>query len=88
MLNECWIATLLWIKIVFCAHFECNVALHVDTTTSANGTYEISQESAEDVFEDQMNVTKGLSEAPNQSSEDNNTNIPNSSPTSKGKTRT
>jgi hypothetical protein len=76
MLNECWIA-----------HFECNVALHVDTTTSADGTYEISQESAEDVSEDQMNVTKGLSEAPNQSSKDNNSNIPDSSPTSKGKPR-
>jgi hypothetical protein len=63
-------------------------ALHVDTTTSANGTYEISQESAEDIPEDQMNITKGLSEAPNQSSEDNNTNIPDSSPTSKGKPRT
>jgi hypothetical protein len=35
-----------------------------------------------------MNVTKGLSEAPNQSSEDNNTNIPDFSPTSKGKSRT
>jgi hypothetical protein len=65
MLNECWIATLSWIKIVLCAHFECNVALHVDTTTSANDTYKISQKSAEDIFEDQMNVTKGLSEAPN-----------------------
>jgi hypothetical protein len=54
-------------------------------TTSANGTYEISQKSAEDVPEDQVNVTKGLSEAPNQSSEDNNTNIPDFSPTSKGK---
>jgi hypothetical protein len=87
MLNECWIATLSWIKIVLCAHFKCNVALHVDTTTSAYGTYEISQESAEDISEDQGNVTKGLSEAPNQSSEDNNTNIPDSSPTSKGKPR-
>jgi hypothetical protein len=57
-------------------------------TTSVNGTYKISQESAEDVSEDQMNVTKGLSEAPNQSLEDNNTNIPDSSPTSKGKPRT
>jgi hypothetical protein len=87
MLNECWIATLLWGKIVLCAHFECNVALHVDTITSVDGTYEISQESAEDISEDQMNVTKGLSAAPNQSSEDNNTNIPDSSPTSKGKPR-
>jgi hypothetical protein len=61
--------------------------LHIDTTTSANGTYKISQESAEDVSEDQMNVTKGLSEALNQSLEDNNTNIPDSSPTSNGKPR-
>jgi hypothetical protein len=69
----------------FMCTFECNVALHVDTTTSANGTYEVSQKSAEDIFEDQVNVTKGLSEAPNQSSEDNNTNILDSSPTNKGK---
>jgi hypothetical protein len=81
MLNECWIA------IVLCAHFKCNIALHVDTTTSANGTYEISQESAKNVSEDQVNITNGLSEALNQSSEDNNTNIPNFSPTSKGKPR-
>jgi hypothetical protein len=87
MLNECWIATLLWSKIVLCAHFECNVALHVDTTTSASSTYKISQESAEDAPEDQVNVTKDLSKAPNQSSEDNNTNIPDFSPTSKGKPR-
>jgi hypothetical protein len=87
MLIECWIATLLWSKIVLCAHFECNVALHVDTTTSANGTYKISPESTEDVSEDQVNVIKGLSEAPNQSLEDNNTNIPDSSPTIKGKPR-
>jgi hypothetical protein len=47
-----------------------------------------SQEFAENVSEDQVDVTKGLSEAPNQSSEDNNTNIPNFSPISKGKPRT
>jgi hypothetical protein len=88
MLSECWNATLSWSRIVLCAQFECNVALHVDTTTSANGTYKISQESAEDIPEDQVNVTKGLSEVPNQSSEDNNTNIPDFSPTSKGKPRT
>jgi hypothetical protein len=87
MLNECWIATLLWSKIVLCAHFECNVALHVVTTTSASSTYKISQESAEDAPEDQVNVTKDLSKAPNQSSEDNSTNIPDFSPTNKGKPR-
>jgi hypothetical protein len=86
MLNECWIAILLWSKIALCAPFECNVALHVDTTTSANGTYQISQESAEDFPEDQVNVTKDLSKAPNQSSED--LNFTDFSPTSKGKPRT
>jgi hypothetical protein len=86
MLNECWIATLLWSKVALCAHFECNIALHVDTTTSASSTYEISPESIEDVSEDQMNITKGLSEAPNQSSED--IDISDFSPTSKGKPRT
>jgi hypothetical protein len=86
MLNEFRIATLLWSKIALFAHFECNVALHVDTTTSANGTYEISQKSVEDVPEDQVNVTKGLSEAPNQSSED--LNFANFSPTSKGNPQT
>jgi hypothetical protein len=42
----------------------------------------------EDIPEDQVNVTKGLSEALNQSSEDHNTNIPDFNPTSKGKPRT
>jgi hypothetical protein len=87
-LNGCWIATLSWNKIALCAHFECNVALHEDTTTSADWTYEISQKSAEDISEDQVSITKGLSEVPNQSLEDNNTNIPDFSPTSKDKPRT
>jgi hypothetical protein len=59
MLYECWFAIELWSKVVLCAHFECNVALYVDTTTSADGTNKISQESAKDVPEDQVNVTKG-----------------------------
>jgi hypothetical protein len=49
-----------------------------------NGTYEISPESMEDVPEDQMNVTKGLTEAPNQSSED--IDISNFRPTNTGET--
>jgi hypothetical protein len=51
-----------------------------------NGTYEISPKSTEDVPEDQMNITKGVSEAPNQSSED--INISDFRPTNKGKPRT
>jgi hypothetical protein len=60
--------------------------LHVDTTTSVDGTYKISEESAEDIPEDQVNVTKELTEAPNQSSED--INISDFGPTSKGMPRT
>jgi hypothetical protein len=86
MLKECWIAILLWGEITSRACFECDVALHVDTTTSARSSYKIFQKSTADVPEDQVNVTKGISEAPNQSSED--VNISNFSPTSKGKPRT
>jgi hypothetical protein len=64
----------------------CRIACRYDYFS--NGTYKIFPESAEDIPEDQMNVTKGLSKAPNQSSEDNNTNIPDPSPTNKGKLRT
>jgi hypothetical protein len=70
MLKECWIAILLWGEIASRACFECDVALHVDTTTSARSSYKIFQKSTTDVPEDQVNVTKGLTEAPNQSSED------------------
>jgi hypothetical protein len=62
----------------------CCIACRYDYFS--NGTYEISPESAEDVSEDQANVTKGLTEAPNQSSED--IDISDFSPTSKGKPRT
>jgi hypothetical protein len=63
---------------------SCRIACRYDYF--GNGTYEISLESAEDVSEDQMNVTKELTEAPNQSSED--IDISDFSPTSKGKPRT
>jgi hypothetical protein len=54
-------------------------------TTSANSNYEIFQKSTADVSEDRVNVTKGLTEAPNQSSED--IDISDFSRTSKGKPR-
>jgi hypothetical protein len=60
-------------------------ALHVDTTTFTDDTYEISQESAEDVSEDHVNVVARFSEGPNPGSED--LNFTDSSPTSKGKPR-
>jgi hypothetical protein len=51
-----------------------------------NCIYKISLKSTEGVPEDQVNVANGISEAPNQSSED--INIPNFRLTSKGKPRT
>jgi hypothetical protein len=63
---------------------KCCIACRYDYF--GNGTYEISPESTEDVSEDQVNMTKGLSEAPNQSSED--LNFTDFRPTSKGKPRT
>jgi hypothetical protein len=67
--------------------FKCNVALHVDMTIPAYDIYEIFLKYAEDILKDQVNVAKEIFEVPNQSSEDNSTNIPDSSPTSKGKPR-
>jgi hypothetical protein len=63
---------------------KCCIACRYDYFD--NGTYEISPESTEDVSEDQVNVTKELTEASNQSSED--IDISDFSPTSKGKPRT
>jgi hypothetical protein len=63
---------------------QCCIACRYDYF--CNGNYKIFQESTEDTLEDQMNVTKGLTEAPNQSSED--IDISDFSPTSKGKPRT
>jgi hypothetical protein len=62
----------------------CRIACRYDYFR--NGTYEIFPESAEDIPEDQVNVTKELTEAPNQSSED--IDISDFRPTSKGKPRT
>jgi hypothetical protein len=62
-------------------------ALHVDMTTFTDDTYEISQESAEDVSEDHVNVVARFSEGPNPGSENSNIDIPDPSPTNKGKPR-
>jgi hypothetical protein len=63
---------------------QCRISCRYDYFS--NGTYKISPESTEDVPEDPINITKGLTEAPNQSSED--IDISNFRPTSKGKPRT
>jgi hypothetical protein len=61
------------------------IAYHVDLTTLADGTYELILEPDEGISEAQVNVTKGLSEAPNPGSED--IDIIDPSLTSEGKPR-
>jgi hypothetical protein len=47
---------------------KCCIACRYDYF--CDGTYKFSQEFMKDMSEDQMNVTQGLTEAPNQSLED------------------
>jgi hypothetical protein len=61
-------------------------AYHVDSTTIADGTYELIPEPEQVILEDQVNVAKELTKAPNQSSEA--INIPDPSPTQEGKPQT
>jgi hypothetical protein len=61
-------------------------AYHVDSTTLADGTYELFPEPEQGISEDQVNVAEELTEAPNQSSEV--IDIPDHSPTQEGKPQT
>jgi hypothetical protein len=61
-------------------------AYHVDSTTLADGTYELIPEPEQDISEDQVNIAEELTEAPNQSSEV--IDISDPSPTQEGKPRT
>jgi hypothetical protein len=61
-------------------------ARHVDSTTLADGDYQLIPEPEEGYSEDPGNLIAEFSEAPNQGSED--INLTNPSPTSEGKPRT
>jgi hypothetical protein len=61
-------------------------ARHVDSTTLADGDYQLIPEPEGVCFEDPGNLITEFSEAPNQGSEDINLTDP--SPTSEGKPRT
>jgi hypothetical protein len=61
-------------------------AYHIDSTTLADGNYELIPESEVEIFEDPGNVVGNLTEAANQSSE--NFDTPTSNPTHEGKPRT
>jgi hypothetical protein len=61
-------------------------ARHVDSTTLADGDYQLIPEPEEGYSEDPRNLVAEFSEAPNQGSEDINLTNPN--PTNEGKPRT
>jgi hypothetical protein len=61
-------------------------AYHVDSTTLADGDYEVIPEQGVESAEDPGNAVEGLIEAPNQSSENLDTPAPN--PTQEGKPQT
>jgi hypothetical protein len=61
-------------------------AYHIDSTTLADGDYELIPEPEGGYCEDPENIVGNLTEAPNQSSENFDTPAP--SPTQEGKPRT
>jgi hypothetical protein len=61
-------------------------AYHIDSTTLADGDYELIPEQEVGISEDPGNVVENLIEAPNQSSENFDTAAP--SPASEGRPRT
>jgi hypothetical protein len=68
-------------------HFiTCNFASHIDSTTLADGDYQLIPEQEGGYSEDPGNFVTEFSEAPNQGSED--INLTNHNLTSEGKPRT
>jgi hypothetical protein len=63
-------------------------AYHIDSTTLADGDYQLIPEPEEGMSEDPGNVTRGLTEAPNLGSETFSVDIFDPCPTSEGKPRT
>jgi hypothetical protein len=63
-----------------------NCAYHVDSTTLVDGDHELIPEQGVESAEDPGNAVEGLTEAPNQSSENSDTPAPN--PTQEGKPQT
>jgi hypothetical protein len=65
---------------------KLHLAYHIDSTTLADGDYQLIPEPEGVYSEDPENLVADFSEAPNQGSEDINLTNPN--PTSEGKPRT
>jgi hypothetical protein len=52
-------------------------AYHIDSTTLADGDYELIPDEEVEISEDPGNIVRNLTEAPNQSSENFDTTAPN-----------
>jgi hypothetical protein len=63
-------------------------AYHIDSTTLADGNYQLIPEPEENNFEDPGNIIEDITEAPKPSSKDFSIDISDPSPTNKGKPRT
>jgi hypothetical protein len=68
------------------ASIKLHLAYHVDSTTLADGDYQLIPEQEGSYSKDPGNFVTDFSAAPNQGSED--INLTNPSPTSEGKPRT
>jgi hypothetical protein len=68
------------------ASIKLHFAFHIDSTTLADGDYQLIPKQEEDYSEDPGTLVADFSEAPNQGSEENILTNPN--PTSEGKPRT
>jgi hypothetical protein len=63
-------------------------AYHIDSTTLADGDYQLIPEPEGDISEDPGNVIGDITEAPNPGSETFSIDISDPSPTNEGKPRT
>jgi hypothetical protein len=68
------------------ASIKLHFAFHIDSTTLADGDYQLIPEQEEGYSEDPGTLVADFSEAPNQGSEENSLTNPN--PTNEGKPRT
>jgi hypothetical protein len=68
------------------ASIKLHFAFHIDSTTLADGDYQLIPEQEGSYSEDPGTLVADLSEAPNQGSEENSLTNPN--PTNEGKPRT
>jgi hypothetical protein len=74
------------IEIQMYTSIKLHLAYHEDSTTLADGDYQLIPDQEGGYSEDSGNLVADFSEAPNQGSEENNLTNPN--PTSEGKPRT